>query len=56
MLQAFDKQTAIRQAGQSVMEGVVLEFLFRQLPLGDITVYDDELFYFPLIILDWAGG
>ena len=54
-LQPVEKKGAVGKIGQSVVERVMRQQLFRALALGDIAVHDHQLFGFPFGIANSAG-
>lgn len=55
-LQALEKDAAIGEAGEAVVERVVSDLLFGDFAGGNVTVDDDQFFDLPLGIANGAGG
>ena len=55
-LQPVEKERAVGEVGQAVVEGQVVELFLGPLPLGDVTVHDDQPFGLAVRATNRAGG
>src|SRR5580704_14005545 len=55
MLESLKEETPVRQSGESIMKGVVLQLLFRSFALSNVAIDDDQLTYFAFVVANGAG-